>query len=305
MGCSSDDSVAGAGPDPAGSMGGTSGADSGAEPTDVLPCSEDPSLIPDGAVCVHDIYGRMLDENGDAVENELLISACGPQQCNPGYTDAVGDFRVPVNLHIVPGEYSVIGHGRPERASFYFMLPSGTDGPNIDVGTLRHLSMPVDGPSLIVDREGAPAQSVTSGEVTLEIPDGIYVRLDVESNLFQEEGEKFKALRVPDELLGDFIDPSLGAVALYGFEPFESQFEVAGSGELVDIVLTFENSMGLAADSAVEVLALGSYLHPDWLTPARFEPVATATVTSDGAQIVMDEGQGVTYLTWVALRPLE
>jgi hypothetical protein len=40
----------------------------------------------------------------------------------------------------------------------------------------------------------------------------------------------------------------------------------------------------------------------DWVTPAAFEPVANARVTADGTRIELDSGEGLRYLTWVALR---
>jgi hypothetical protein len=264
------------------------------------PGSGDPS--PD-AICVRSVTGRFLDEAGDPVEEGLLVTACGQAQCDPGNTDANGRFDIPVNIHLVPEEYSVLAHGRPDFGAFYFQLPPES-GPDVDMGDLRRLAMPSSGPSIVVDRMGSPAQSLTSGEVTLLIPDGTFVRVDVESATFGDAGKQFRALRVPDALLDEMIDPDLHAFALYGFEPFEAQFEVPVEKTLLDVRLSFENTSGLAAGARVELLALGSYVHPDWVKPAVFEPVATGSVTEDGARIELDPGEGVTYLTWVALRPL-
>jgi hypothetical protein len=58
----------------------------------------------------------------------------------------------------------------------------------------------------------------------------------------------------------------------------------------------------LAAAAPVEILALGSYTFPDWITPAAFEVVATGSVSSDGTRIEMDAGEGVPHLTWLAIR---
>lgn len=266
--------------------GGTAGCDNPAEP---------------GTECIETVSGRLVGESGDPVEADLLVSACGPLQCNPGRTDTEGRFTIPVNLNLVRSDYSVLGHGRPEKAAFYFVLPEGQPGPDLEVGDLPHLSMPADGPSIEIDRDGAPAQSVTSGDVTLDIADGVFVRLDVESNLAADEGMKFRALKVPDALLDRFADPALGLQVLYGFEPFETEFEFP-SGEQTEARLEFANTTGFAADSTVEILALGSYLHPEWVTPAAFEVIATGTVSSDGTTITMDSGGGVRYLTWVGLR---
>jgi len=49
--------------------------------------------------------------------------------------------------------------------------------------------------------------------------------------------------------------------------------------------------------------SVNSYAYPDWLTLARFEVLATATVSGDGARVEMAPGQGVRHLTWLAPRP--
>ena len=259
--------------------------------------------LPAEAVCVETISGRYIDETGQPIESDVLVSACGPAQCNPGFTDAEGRFVIPVGLYLTVADYSVLAHGRPHYSPFYFRVPTDDPDRNIEMGDLRRISMPADGPLITVDRMGAPAQSLTSGEVTLEVPDGVFVRLDVESLAAVDEGRMFRALRVPDALLGEFVDPALSVLALYGFEPFESRFELPGTPpQEVDIRLSFENTLGLAAGERVQVLALGSYVIPDWLPPAVFEPVAAGQVTSDGSRIELDPGTGVKYLTWVALR---
>ena len=84
--------------------------------------------------------------------------------------------------------------------------------------------MPADGPTLVVktDRAGAPAQTASSGDVTLDVPAGVLVELDVEDVLAADLGKKLRVLSIPAEQRARFAKPELGIRALYAFAPFES-----------------------------------------------------------------------------------
>jgi hypothetical protein len=315
--CSSSSDSPGAGPGggkdagshPQGSGGGPNDSSTGSQPEAAPPCLDAGSGVA-GAVCVTEVRGRAIDENGDPVQAKQLVSACGAVQCNPGFTDASGTFSIPVGLHIVPVQYSVQVHKRVDFTAFYFELPSTAKGPIIDVGDVRSLPMPASGPELAVDRAGVPAQSVTSGEVTLDVPDGIYVRLDVESNLAEAQtpgkGRAFRALKIPDQFKNEFSPASLRVSALYALEPFESSFENAGVPDKpVNVRMSFANSTQIAAGAAVDLLALGTYIYPDWIPPSAFTKVASGHVSADGSRIDLDPGEGLPYLTWVAVRPAQ
>lgn len=266
-------------------------------------CTDDTTGLPPTAVCILHISGRAIDENGNPLSRGTPVSACGPAQCNPGLTDASGRFRIDVGFHLVPSIYAVQIHVRPEKAAFYFALPKGLAGPIIEMGDLRVLPMPPSGPSLAINRAGVPAQSVTSGDVTLDVGDGVYVRLDVESNLAGALGKQFRSLRIPNPMLHEFADPALGMSVLYALEPFESSFELASAPNVpINVRLSFANFAKLAAGSAVDLLALGSYVNSDWIPPATFQKVAAGHVSVDGKSITLDPGEGLPYLTWVGLR---
>jgi len=307
-GCSSESPSNPTGSGGASGTGGALGPEAGPPPDGALPAScLDAGAGAPGAVCITGVRGRAIDENGAPVGTNQLVSACGTVQCNPGFTDPTGAFSIPVGFHIVPGSYSVQVHKRVDFTAFYYALPSGAKGPVIEMGNLRSLPMPATGPELAVDRAGVPAQSVTSGDVTLDVPGGIYVRLDVESNLAENTtpgtGRAFRALKIPAQFMKEFADPSLGFSAMYAFEPFECSFENAGVPDVpVNVRLSFANSASIAAGAAVDVAALGTYIYPDWIPPAAFTKVANAHVSADGSHIDMDAGEGLPYLTWVALR---
>jgi hypothetical protein len=265
-------------------------------------CTDDTTGLPPTAVCILHISGRAIDENGNPLSGGTFVSACAAQ-CNPGHTDANGRFRIDVGLHLVPNIYAVQIHVRPENTAFYFPLPQGAAGPIIEMGDLRVLPMPASGPSLAIDRAGVPAQSVTSGDVTLDVGDGVYVRLDVESNVAGALGKQFRSLRIPDTMLHEFADPALGMSVLYALEPFESSFELASAPNMpINVRLAFANFANLAAGSAVDLLALRSYVHSDRIPPVTFQKAAAGHVSVDGKSITLDPGEGLPYLTWVGLR---
>jgi hypothetical protein len=198
-------------------------------------------------------------------------------------------------------EYSLLPHGRPNHTNFYFALPPNASGPIIDAGEVPLLEMPEHGPTVVAatDRAGAPEQTLISGSVMLQVAEGVEVRLDVE-DLIYEGGNQFRALALSPEQHSYFVPPELGLVALYALAPFEASFTDAMSGADAVARLAFVNDLGLAAGTRVEVLALGTYLYPEWVKPGAFEVVATATATE--SDIVLDAGQGIARLTWIGLR---
>jgi hypothetical protein len=257
------------------------------------------------SVCITSVEGRFVDEQDQGVLVPL-VSVCGPIQCNPGEGETDGSWVVPVGYQILPADYAAQAHARElGKATFYYRLPSDAPGPTVDMGDLRLLQMPNDGPSLIVDTDmmGAPAQSVTNHGVTLDIDAGVAVNLGFDDAFLGEEGKKFQALKVPDRFHAAYIDPSLNAAMLYAFYPFESGFRLeSDTSQYTEVRLTFPNDPGWAPGTPVEFLALGTYIFPEWLTPATFEVVATGIVSNDGMTIETTPGEGFRHLTWVAVR---
>lgn len=282
----------GSGGTDAGGSGGAAGAGG------MAPCSEAPSQIPAGAVCIHNVSGRVIDPSGAPVSG-VLVTVCGTA-CYPGNSGADGRFTVPVNRHIVLSQTSVLVHERPLKAGFYFQLPNDP-GPDLDVGDTPLLPLPV-GPELVVKPDGSPLQSVTDGDVTLDVPQGVQVNLDFDEEAAGAKGKEFRALPVPKNLWNDFVDPSLGLSELYAFGPFEAGFFDAQTGKPALAQMSFKNTAGLPASTPVEFLELGSFLYPDLIPTATFAPVATGKVSADDTTIDMDPGTGIQYITWIGIR---
>jgi hypothetical protein len=281
-----------------GALGTTGDPDAGERCT---PGSAGPTA---SSVCLLEVRGRVVDEAGAPIP-ALVTSVCGPI-CYDGDTDATGAFSVRPGVHLELRDYSVTPHGRPNRAGFYFQLPIDSTASIIDIGELPLPAIPVDGPTLVVrtDRAGAPAQTASNGDLTLEVSAGVQIKLDVEDVLAADLGKKFRVLSIPADQRARFANPALGIRALSALAPFESSFITDRDESLALARLSFKNSAGFAAGTAIEVLALGTYLFPEWIQPAAFVPVATARVTSDGGRIEMDPGQGLSHLTWVGLRAM-
>ncbi len=302
LGCSNQDTTPAVGDGAAGAsgggaagmgMGGASGSGgSGGQPscsTDVAPPGADP-------VCLRSVGGRLVSDDGSPLAG-VVTSVCGPI-CFYGETAADGTFEVVVEAMLTPADYSILAHARPDRATFYFRLPNVPADGVVEMGDLPALALP-GGVPLKLD---GTAQAVTSGEVTLHVDDGVTVKLDPEDLAAGDAGRNLRALRVPAERFAEFgVDPSHFAV--YAFAPFEAWFRNADKSETT-ARLSFATDGSRAAGTKIEVAALGSYLFPTWITPAAFEPIATGTVSTDGTTIEMDSGEGLRYLTWVALREL-
>jgi hypothetical protein len=251
-------------------------------------------------VCVTNVTGALTDETGSPVTN-APVSVCG-DICYYGQSDDSGNYDVSIGVYINPADYHLLVHARPLKAGFYYALPADAQDGIVDAKTSLVLTLPTDGPEIMVSGAGAPAQTLTSGDVTLDVPDGADVKLDVEDATLGADGKKFRALTVSDTDRDKFIDPTLGALALYALAPFEATFVEKGSKTLTKVGVSFTNTTGLAADTPVELLTMGSYYVDQPIEPGAFGPVATGHVSADGSTITLDAGEGIQYVTWLALR---
>ena len=282
-----------------GGAGGAGGAEGG-----MGSCSPQPGVEPGPDwICVTDVEGTMIDESGDAVP-DILMTVCGPGGCEPDTTDASGTFNIEVGFPLFPPDWSLIPHSREAgKFVFYYPFVTGVEGPLIDMGSLRLIDYPAATDSLVAksDDAGAPAQVVTNGDVTLDVPAGVRVNLDVEDVLLGDDGKNFLAKKVDAALQDEFVDPALGATALYALAPFDTAFDLESDpGTPAKVQLSFANTTGLAADTAVQFYQQGSFI-VGTLTTGIFHPVATGAVSADGTTITMDPGEGIEFLTWVAI----
>jgi hypothetical protein len=254
---------------------------------DLTPACPPPST--DAGVCLDTVNGKMVDDTGAGVPN-LVVSVCAVA-CYFGQTTADGTFSNPVYDLVVPDYYAFEAHGRPDHASWYARLPPLVGMSASYAQPLLLPSLPASGPLIALDQS---AQTLTSGDVTLNLASGTKVMLDVEDVALKDVGRQLRVVKISPPSKLPFFDGQSEPDALYGFAPFEVFFSQPTP-------LTFANSAALPANAAVDVLEMGGLINVN--PPAgNFTKVATAHVSADGNTIVMDSGQGVTELTWIALR---
>lgn len=253
----------------------------------------------DRGPCVTRAEGRFLDENGSPPEGVELVSVCGPV-CFAGDLAPDGTFAVSIDFRLTLPDYSALLHGRPAYAGFYFPVPEPVDGV-LRFGTLTAFALAPSGQPL--PSETAAEQVVERDGIALHVPAGAELQLDFEARSAGKEGAEFRVRELrPSEFARLGAVPS-EAVLVLAFAPFESHYLDGVTGERVPLGLSMPNGAGLAPNTRLEVHALGSYLYPDYVAPARFERVAMATVNADGTRIATRAGEGVELLTWIALVP--
>ncbi|MCA9640376.1 MAG: hypothetical protein H6718_14150 [Polyangiaceae bacterium] len=262
---------------------------------------------PQAARCVASVRGTVIDEAGGLMAHQQ-VSFCGPA-CFYGETDDRGAFLIDVSVPLVVADYSATAHVRPAGASFYYTVKAVDESASslmLDAGTLRTFKFAGEMPDLVVknDLMGAtpPAQRVSAQGVELTVEAGVQVEIEIDEVASGSDGRKFYVKPFDAAQIAE-LAPSEGLFALYAIGPFEARFSEPGPPKVSrEARLSFPNSAGLAAGSAVEVLALGSYLFPDWVYPGTFAVVAEASVTTDGQRIELPVGTGLPYLTWFGLR---
>ncbi len=257
-----------------------------ATPVDLGPCGDPLKQRPDGGVCVLTVDGKLVDEQGAPVMQQVVSVCAGI--CYYGKTGDDGSFTVKLYHHIIPSDYALEIHGRPAGASYYVALPP-VNGDTVSYpDPLPALSLPMSGPTILEDKS---AQKLTSNDVTLILDAGTDVTFDPE-DLLQANGKQLRA-RTVDPAKVPFCDGNAPPLALYGFEPFDVIFSQKAH-------LSFANTTGLPAGAAVDLLEMTSVTTSP--PPAGvFPKVASAHVSGDGKTVDTDPGEGVTTLTWIEL----
>jgi len=253
------------------------------------PCSEPPDARPEGATCVIEATGSVEDLSGAPLD-KLVMTFCSPNECYGSQSDEAGVYTIPVGTFVATDEYSIHADGRPDHAVDY--LPLAVGEPSVISVTMRLPTLPPS--TVLLPPDGAPASSVTVGDVTLLVADSTKFDLDIEDF---SNGTQGRTLRVAPVPLASAPRWAAGEnlAALYALAP-------SGATPSVPVGVVLKNSAALPASAAVDLLVLGDNYYSTPLDVGVLSVQATAHVSADGQSIQTDPGQGIGELTWLALR---
>lgn len=265
-----------------------SGDDAGAEADAPAPCSAPPDKRPDGGTCVLDAKGTVYDLASVALPG-LVMTMCSPSTCYGTRADDAGHYDVPIGDFLLTQNYAVHADGRPDHAVDYFRLSAGE--PQVITVDMHLPTLPAS--SVLLPPDGAPASTVTVGDLTLQVAAGTKFDLDIE-DFGTDAG---RTLRVAPVALASA--PSYAAAAnvdaIYALAP-------SGAKPSQPMGVLLRNAAALPASAAVDILVLSDDYFSDPPTVGTLVLAATAHVSADGATIQTDPGEGIKEITWLAVR---
>jgi hypothetical protein len=127
-----------------------------------------------GATCVLEAKGVVEDLSGAPLDM-LVMTFCGGQ-CYGTQSEPSGAYTIPIGTFLPTEDYAMHADGRPDHAVDY--LRFSANEPSVISATMRLPTLPPSNVSLPAD--GAPASSVTVGDLTLLVPDNTMFDLDIE-----------------------------------------------------------------------------------------------------------------------------
>jgi hypothetical protein len=255
----------------------------------IIPTSCDPSvaLPPDSGVCILGANGAVTDL-ADASLPDLVMTICGGI-CFGTRSDSTGKFAIPIGGYLDTQNYAMHADGRPDHAVDYLRLAASE--PQIITTTMRVPALP---PSTVqLPADGAPASTITVGDLTLSVAAGTTFTLDVE-DFGTTEGRTLRVAPVP---LANAPSHAIIAQvdAIYALAP-------SGATSSSKMGVTLKNSAGLPASAAVELLVLGDDYFSTPPNVGVLGVQATAHVSADGQTIQTDPGEGINEITWLGVR---
>jgi hypothetical protein len=183
--------------------------------------------------------------------------------------------------------YAVHVDGRPDHADLFRRLAAAASGPHVSLAAPLELPLlPPDGPALPAD--AAPASSLTSGDVTLDVPDANSITVTFADASLGALGKTFRSVRVA--AAPDFAQ---GWAAAWALAPFDAR-------STNKLGVSVANTAGLPASAAVDFRALDD----DYASPTLGQSIVVAQghVSADGAHVDTDPGEGVLQLTWLGVQ---
>jgi hypothetical protein len=237
------------------------------------------------ASCVLEAKGFVEDLSGAPLDN-LVMTFCGGQ-CYGIPSDKTGAYAIGVGTFLPTEDYAIHADGRPDHAVDYHRLSANE--PNVISVTMRLPTLP---PSTVqLPPDNGPASSVTVGDLTLVVAAGTSFDLSI------EDYNVTRALRVASVPLASA--PSYAAAnhvdAIYAIAP-------SGCVPSIKLGVSLKNSAGLPAGTDVEFLVLGDDYSSNPPNVGLLAVQATGKVSEDGQTIQTNPGEGISELTWLAVR---
>lgn len=243
------------------------------------------------AYCVKEVSGSIQDVAGAGL-SAVSVSVCG-RACFAATTDALGMFSIPVGAELPNGHYALFVHARPTHASFLLPLPNAPP-PRLAFQDPIVVS-PFSAASARLPVDGGPASSVAVGPLRFDIPAGTGWQLSAEDGADGEAGRLVRFAKITGPRATEF---AANAALVYALAPFEAKADKP-------LAVRIEETGGLAAGAAVELLAMGGLDLDTPETTGRARRAARGHVSADGTHITTDPGEGITILTWLAVRALK
>jgi hypothetical protein len=253
----------------------------------LVPCSEPPDQRPDGGSCVLEAKGSVVDLAGNPLP-KLVMTFCGAE-CYGTNSDSTGSYLIPVGTFLDTQNFAIHADGRPNHAVDYLRLTAGE--PKVIVATMHLPTLPPS--TVLLPPDGAPASTVTEGDLTLDVAAGTKFDLDIE-DYGTTAGRTLRVAAVPLTSAPAYATAA-HVEAIYALAP-------SGATASIPMGVTLLNSAALPASAAVDVLALGDDYFSLPPNVGLLGVVASAHVSADATTIQTDPGQGITELTWLAVR---
>jgi hypothetical protein len=255
----------------------------------ILPCTEPPDARPEGATCVLEATGNIEDLSGAPLD-KIVMTLCG-SQCYGTQSSANGAYVIaPVGAYLPTQNYAIHADGRPDHAVDYFRLTANE--PSVITTTMRLPALPPS--SVLLPPDGAPASSVTVGDLTLVIADGTTFDLDIEDFSNGDAGRALRVAAVPLASAPSYATAA-NVDAIYALAP-------SGAVPSVKMGVVLKNGAALPASAAVDLLVLGDDYFSTPPNVGTLAVAAAAHVSADGQTIQTDPGEGIAKITWLAVR---
>jgi len=244
------------------------------------------TTTPDGVV-VDTVTVDVEDLQGNPMAN-TMAEICGFDVCHSGMTDANGHAFINAANDNMDEPRLRYGNDRT-----YVMLQAPLPNPPTVTFGLIHTARLPDAATGV---ELVPGQQLSSGDVTLTLDAGTYIKFSTLDYCYPEE-QTFRAVTIPlpptTTLPG--VDPTLGFEMLFGMAPTQTLFCPSAQ-------MTVPNAPNWAPNVPVEFWLQGIELDEKYAPYGGWGKVSDGAVSSDGSKVSTTAGQGIPVIGVIAVR---